>query len=170
MSLIVEDGTGLSDADSYVSVADADDYHARRANAGWTGDDGAKEAALVRATDYLDGLYRARWVGRPVMVGQGLCWPRVYAWVQNGYLPSDAVPKALVRACCEAALRELQAPGGLTPDIYPGERVISEVVGPLQTDYAPGGSPTDVLPVAVAVERLIAPLLRSASSALVMRA
>jgi hypothetical protein len=173
LALIVEDGTGLPDAMAYAAVQTADTYHRVRGNDAWLAasvSQEAKAAALTRATDYLDGLYRARWAGRPATPAQALCWPRAYAWVQGGYLPFDALPSALVRACCEAALRELQEPGGLAPDIYPGERAISEVVGPLQVDYAPGGSPTDVLPVVVAVERLIAPLLRSASGALVMRA
>lgn len=173
MDLIAETGAGLPDATTYASIAQADAYHLARRNTAWIDGsvaDDFKAAALIRATDFLDGLYRARWAGRPTTPAQALCWPRAYAWTPSGLLPSDALPAALVRACCEAALRELQEPGGLTPDIYPGERAISEVVGPLQVDYAPGGSPTDVLPVAVAVERLVAPLLRSASGALVMRA
>lgn len=170
MSLIVEDGTGLPEAESYVSVNDADAYHDARGNVAWTGDEAAKEAALRRATEYLDGLYRTRWLGQAATLAQGLCWPRAYARIPGGYLPSDALPKALARSCCEVALREIQAPGGLTPDIYPGERVTSEVVGPLEVDYAEGGSPTDVLPVIVAVERIMAPLLRSAAGSLVMRA
>ncbi len=35
MSLIVEDGTGLSTAESYISVADATTYHTDRGNATW---------------------------------------------------------------------------------------------------------------------------------------
>ncbi|KNY21588.1 DnaT-like ssDNA-binding protein [Methylobacterium sp. ARG-1] len=170
MSLIVEDGTGLPEAESYASVETADAYHQARGNAAWTGDDAAKEAALRRGTEYLDGLYRTRWLGQMSTFDQGLAWPRAYARVPGGYLPSDTLPKALVRACCEVALRELQTPGGLTPDIFPGERVVSETVDVLEVEYADGGAPTDVLPVIVAVERIVAPLLRSASGSLVMRA
>ena len=35
MSLIVEDGTGLAGAESYVSVTDADTYHDKRGNTAW---------------------------------------------------------------------------------------------------------------------------------------
>ena len=38
MALIVEDGSGVAGADSYLSVADADGHHADRGNAGWTGE------------------------------------------------------------------------------------------------------------------------------------
>lgn len=51
---LVEDGSGLATAVSYASVSDADAYHNLRGNSGWTGDDSAKQAALVRATDYVD--------------------------------------------------------------------------------------------------------------------
>jgi hypothetical protein len=170
MALDVETGVGLPDAESYASVETADAYHQARGNAAWTGDDAAKEAALRRSTEYLDGLYRTRWLGQPATPGQGLAWPRASVRAPGGFLPSDALPKALVRACCEVALRELQTPGGLTPDIFPGERVVSETVDVLEVQYAEGGAPTDVLPVIVTVERIVAPLLRSASGSLVMRA
>jgi hypothetical protein len=35
MALIVEDGTGLANAESYVSVADATTYHANIGNTAW---------------------------------------------------------------------------------------------------------------------------------------
>lgn len=176
MSLNVETGAGSPEAESYVSVADADAYHTVRENAAWAGETAAKEAALRRATEYLDGLYGSRWAGYAATLDQALGWPRAYVLAQNrvqgrvAYLPSDAVPLVIVRACCEAALRELESPGSLTPDVYPGERVVSETVDVLSVDYAPGGSPTDVLPVLVSVGRLVAPLLRSSAGALVMRA
>ncbi|UYW34472.1 DnaT-like ssDNA-binding protein [Methylorubrum extorquens] len=172
MPLIVEDGTGRADAESYASVAQADEYHQKRGTAGWTGDEAAKEAALRRATDYLDGAYRTRWLGQAAMLEQSLAWPRAFVRDERAYLPSDAVPAAVVRACCEAALRELQSPGSLAPDLFPGERVVSETVGPLSVEYADGGgSDAGAPPVLVAVDRILAPVLRSAAAAgLVLRA
>lgn len=48
--------------DSYVSVADADAYHAIRQSAeAWAAmDDAAKERALVTASDFLDANYRLK--------------------------------------------------------------------------------------------------------------
>ncbi|MBF0374875.1 MAG: hypothetical protein HQL39_15825, partial [Alphaproteobacteria bacterium] len=61
MSLIVEDGSGLSDANAYVSLAYADGYHALRGNAAWAAaGQPARESALVRATDHLDRAFRWR--------------------------------------------------------------------------------------------------------------
>ena len=42
MALIVEDGTGLANAESYVSVADATTYHTNYGNTAWT--------AIIRST------------------------------------------------------------------------------------------------------------------------
>lgn len=172
MSLIVEDGTGRADAESYATVAQADEYHQKRGNAGWAGETAGREAALRRASEYLDGAYRTRWLGKGSTPTQALAWPRAYARSGAGYLPSDAVPLAVVRACCEAALRELQNPGSLAPDLYPGERVVSETVGPLEVEYADGGgSDAGAPPVLVAVDRILAPVLRSTAAAgLVLRA
>lgn len=172
MALVVETGAGLPDAESYATLAQADEYHLKRGNAGWTGEEASKEAALRRATEYLDGAYRARWLGQGATPAQALAWPRSYVRVGWDYLPSDTVPVAVVRACCDAALREIQSPGSLAPDLYPGERVVSETVGPLEVEYADnGGSDVSAPPVLVAVDRILAPVLRSAAAAgLVLRA
>ncbi|MGY2048907.1 DnaT-like ssDNA-binding protein [Methylobacterium sp. JK268] len=172
MPLIVEDGSGLPSAESYVSVAASDAYHAARANTGWAGDDAIKEAALRRATEFLDSLFEGRWIGRPAIRGQGLCWPRQRAYDAGlTLLPANIVPRGVIRATCEAALRELQSPGSLQPDVHPGERIVSETVGPLSVEYGDQGVGGDVLPVVTIVNRLVAPLLRSVAGAgLVLRA
>ena len=74
MALVVEDGTGLSTAESYISVADADTYHSDRGNALWTGTDAVKEEALRQATEYLDATYD--WKGSISLTTQALNWPR----------------------------------------------------------------------------------------------
>lgn len=175
MAIVVEDGSGIVDAVSYATAAVADAYHSARGNSAWTGDTTAKEAALIRATTYVDGVYRLRFLGHIATLTQGLEWPRAYAWTSDrGILPSNAVPRAVIHATCECALREIEAPGSLSPDFVPGEQVVSETVGPLSVDYAgsAGSAPAgDPMPRLVAVDRLLAPLLRSgAAGGLVLRA
>ena len=172
MALIVEDGTGKSDAESFATVGAADAYHTARGNAAWTGDAAAKEAALRRATDFLEGAFRGRWPGRIAVTGQALGWPRAYAHdAEGGLLVSNAVPQAVIRACCECALRELENPGGLAPDVTPGERILQEEVGPLSVTYGDEGAGQAALPALVSVNRLLASVLKPASSAcLVVRA
>ena len=73
---VVEDGTGLSGATSYVDVEEADSYIATRPDSSWSACSGlvAKRAALMYATDWLDGRYR--WKGRVFNEEQALQFPR----------------------------------------------------------------------------------------------
>ena len=56
--MIPEDGTGLANANAYVSVEFADEYFSARGNQTWAGLGSAdKEAAIIKATDYLEAVY-----------------------------------------------------------------------------------------------------------------
>src|ERR1700756_1371902 len=78
MSLIVEDGTGLANAESYISVADATTFHNNRNNTAWAAlTTAVQEACLRKATDYMIAKYRMRWLGRRVLITQAVDWPRV---------------------------------------------------------------------------------------------
>lgn len=150
MALIVEDGTGLPDAESYISVADADAYFAARSNAAWAALAApAKEAALRKAADYIGAVYGERWKGVKLGPDQALDWPRAlverkdfrYAGL-NGftmisgryYYPSDYVPIPVARAAAELAVRA--AAETLLAD--QGGQVKSETVGPISVTYADG--------------------------------
>jgi hypothetical protein len=140
MAIVVEDGTGKPDANSYASVATADAYHADRGNTAWLAEQAAKETALVRATQYIESRYRGRWPGtRLKLRDQRLEWPRYGAFVNYGPdyvadsyvrdnslavdkwpIGTNEVPQELIDATCEAALRELAKPGQLQPDVTIG--------------------------------------------------
>ena len=60
MALITEDGTGRDDAESYVTVAYADNYATANGMTAWTGTDAVKEVALRKATQYIDTTYNFR--------------------------------------------------------------------------------------------------------------
>jgi hypothetical protein len=146
MSLVVETGAGLSTAESYVSVADADAYHAARGNTAWADLDTLeeKEPALRRATDYMLQVYRSRWKGTRMQATQALDWPRsgVYtepfmhgAVGEYPYLvPDDEVPVEIARACAKLALKATTA--DLAPDLPRATK--REKVGPLEVEYADG--------------------------------
>jgi hypothetical protein len=144
MSLIVEDGTGLATAESYISVADASTYHSNRGNAAWAAlaSDAVREQNLRKATDYMVQCYRSAWKGVRVGVVQALDWPRfnVYSdeslvgamFVFDRFLiASNVVPVEVQRACAELALKA--SAGELNPDLEQG--VVSETVGPISTTY-----------------------------------
>lgn len=132
MSLIIETGAGVTGAQSYISVADADAYHAARSNTLWTGTDSVKESYLLKAATYLDGHYRKRWKGHQVSEdAQAMEWPR---YDVKPYMSSTVIPQRLKDAQCELALRALS--GSLTVD---GESNIKrEKVDILETEYFSG--------------------------------
>ncbi|HOD09097.1 MAG TPA: hypothetical protein PKG98_13515, partial [Myxococcota bacterium] len=70
MSLVVEDGSGKSNANAYVSLEDCDGYHADMGNTAWVVDDedadniAARETAIRKATAFIDRKYNGRFRGR----------------------------------------------------------------------------------------------------------
>ena len=145
--LIVETGAGVPGAESYLSTADADAYLTARGHAAWTEQAvDAKEAALRRATDYMEAVYGSLWLFSPATEAQGLSWPRV-GWA--------GVPAPVRHACAELALRA--ALGPLLPD--QGPAVKSERVGPLLVAYQDGARQGMRF---VAVEKMLAPYLSAA--------
>jgi hypothetical protein len=118
VSLIVEDGTGKSDAESYASVTEVDSYATLTDTQDTLRDlvislwnvaaDSACEAALREATQYLDAHYFARWPGTKRTAAQALAWPR--SGVIDGYgfaIADTVIPTALKRATAELALNVL---------------------------------------------------------------
>lgn len=171
MTLIVEDGTGRADAESYASVATANSYHQARGSDAWDLlDDPAKEQALRCATDYMGQAYRMRWAGYRVSNTQALDWPRyevprpdsVSSTLGYGgfsYYASDAVPAEVQKACCELAIRA--AAGELAADL--DAPVVREKLGPIETEYAVGQRQTKKYQ---AVDALLAPLLTGSGSSM----
>ena len=98
MSLIVEDGTGLANAESLCSVADADTIHAARGNTAWAAlTTPQKEQNLRKGTDYMTGKYTTLRAGYRRLATQALDWPRedvpitglrFLQYYDNGILPA----------------------------------------------------------------------------------
>lgn len=86
MSLIVETGIGLSNADSYVSVSDSNSYISSSFFPGdWTTkSDYDKERLLKTATRYLDSFYDFK--GDKTVSSSALRWPR------SGVFDADGIP------------------------------------------------------------------------------
>lgn len=121
-----------ANANTYVLVADADAYFVARGNAAWAAaSNGVKEAALLKATQYLDSYYEYQGVKQTR--AQALQWPR--SWVSiDGYIQdAGTLPKRLTDACCELALRNISA--DIAPDIET-KLTTSETVGPISVTYA----------------------------------
>jgi hypothetical protein len=99
MANVVEDGTGLNNANAYIDVAFADSYFTDRNDAAWSGTNVEKEAFILRATDYIELVFGSRFLGVKFSDTQALSFPRLAADNQT----AEPIPLSLKKACAEYA-------------------------------------------------------------------
>ena len=133
MALIVEDGTGLATAESYISVADAEIYLDKIGDATFAAlaTVASKEAALRKAAQYLDEMFGLAWAGNRVLSTQAIDWPRQDATDDTGTaIDEDVVPQAVKDATSWLALQSITidlSPAVATPGRLTKLRVKAEV-------------------------------------------
>jgi hypothetical protein len=125
MALVLEDGTGLVNANSYTSLSAANDYLTLR------GRPVVEEVHLIQATDYIDTRWGDQFVGEPLKDTQALAFPRTQV---------TGIPKQLKIAAAEYA-SFVQSGGVLLGVVESGNIPVSEKsekVGPITetTKYA----------------------------------
>lgn len=163
MTLTVEDGSIVANADSYGTL---EDYQAYAAARGWTvrDTDEEDEQDLRRAFDVINRgwTYRGVEVDADNQVG---AWPR---YIPNGrfeyVVPSDDIPQKIIDAQFEIAHMIL---GGLDPLATIKGVVKSAGAGPARVEFLGGQGK----PRLVAVEGLLRPFIVSgAGQTAMMRA
>lgn len=97
MALTVEDGTGKTDADSYVSVDDCTTYAAAR---GYTMS-GDVEISIIKAMDYIEAQ---NFKGYKYTDEQTLQWPRGSVYIDGYSIGVDEIPAQLINALNETAM------------------------------------------------------------------
>lgn len=130
-------------ANAYIDVATFKAYHDDRGNAYGTVSDASIEAAIIKATTYLDTRFRFvgyRAAGRPTQTTE---WPRAAAF-DHDKRQVTGIPPEVQHATAEYALRALTA--AINPDPSrdaTGARLAtkSETVGPISStiSYTGGG-------------------------------
>lgn len=135
MAFIVETGSIVAGATSYLSVADLDSYWSDR-GVTLSETDAQKEAALIIATQYVD--LNNNWKGSIVSETQPRDWPRVDVYDDEGRgIRSDEIPFQLKNAVAEYAKRQLSA--DIQPDVNPDVGgVIREKVDVIEREFAEG--------------------------------
>lgn len=129
--LIVEDGSGKDDANSYVDLAYADNYFSIRNNSTWQAYNIVeRKSALIKGAAYVD---QSNFIGTKKTAIQSMQWPRYNAKVDGFLIDSTVIPKALKDAQCESSLRA--AAGEIMPDIESGS-VTEETVDVITVKYA----------------------------------
>lgn len=137
MTLIVEDGTGLANANSYASLTEANAYHDARLHAlEWTAaTDATKEKALALATTTLDAM--VVWQGDRMTGEQALAWPRSGAAFDGFEVEDDSVPAPVKRATSELA--RLLIAEDLTQDVAQNDLASLNLgKGALEIDFRNG--------------------------------
>lgn len=156
MAFVVEDGTGKTDATSFVSVADADTYFEDRGNTTWAIEPSSKkQQALITATQYVEACYQ--WAaGVRTSRTQSLSWPRLDAVDNEGYyFESDEIPQRVKDAVCELAVRALSET--LLEDTT--QKVLSEAIAfGVSVTYDPNSPQSKQFAL---VDRILAPLVMS---------
>lgn len=169
MSLTVEDGSGLSDADALISLA----YWKTYADAlGWayspTYSDTQIEQAIRRGSRYVSDAFTFK--GVKLLRAQAFAWPRYGVCDADGWpINSDEVPIQVQRAVAEASWRELQSADSLRPDVTMTDRVKSEQVGPLAVTYADASGPNAARPDVKIIRDLLRGLLAAGGGVQLVR-
>ena len=147
MSLIIENGEGLSNSESYVDESYVNAYFLKRGNTEWDSITN-KESRIVLAMDFIENNYT--YLGTKLVSTQSLSFPRLI----NG---ETVYPTSLKSAVCELALKANN--GDLLQDT--GKTTIREKVGTLEIEY---DANQDDLTSYNYVNKLLAPYLVSISS------
>jgi len=134
MALIVEDGSIVANANSYVDLTFARAYATAR-GFDLPAVDVDLEALLLRAVDYLEAK-RAKFQGtKTEPLTQTMQWPRYNVEIDCSNIDSDYIPVELKNAQSQLAV-ELNSGVDIQPTKEAGSFVIEDTVGPLTTIYS----------------------------------
>ena len=151
MALIIEDGSGVANADSLTTLAEVRAFAANR-GATVSATDATLEAQIRVAHDYLLAV-EGRLAGSRAVGGQALPFPRKGVWLFGDALPDDSIPVQVKNAIAQLVIE------GTTQDVMPstdGRVVTQETVGPISTSYANTGAAGQT-PTLPRVEAMLAP-------------
>lgn len=113
MAFVVETGAVVANANAYITVAFFRSWHVDRGITAAGADTGAYgqllvEAAIVKATDYVDKRFGVSFKGWKRQNGQSLEWPRIDVFDNSGYwIDTNTIPVNLQRAIAEYAFKAL---------------------------------------------------------------
>jgi len=150
MTLIIEDGSVVANANSYITVAQFKDWADSR---GITyGTDQEVEQGILRAMDWFE---RQFFIGNKANENQPLQWPRTEALIDGYYADATEIPKEVVTALYEATKVELDGNSQLNNE---DRRTIREQVGDISVEYAENSNNRITTPaLTFAMNRIVAP-------------
>lgn len=131
MAITVEDGSGLSNAETYATVAALKAYCDGRGYSYGSSSDTVLEQKLRIAADYINAKWRFK--GTRKVSSQAMEFPRTGCMDTSGY-EVTGVPARVANACCELAYNAISE--SLFQNLDRGGKIASESVGPISVSYA----------------------------------
>ena len=128
MAIIVENGTIVSGANSYITVSGVDNYCSAMGYTDWsTATAGTKETALLKAMRYIDGL---KWKGIKYTQDQYTSWPRDEVYdIDDRLVAYNTIPIKVIESVCEACVLSLPTSDyNVEPNISKDDYKVSESV------------------------------------------
>lgn len=137
ITLIVEDGTGVANANTYV---DDTTLIAFASDRGVTMNSTQAKAALIRAMDYLETL---SYNGMKYESAQSLQFPRSYLYLDGYLIDNDVIPNDLKKA---QMLLAIEIFNGNDPSAPITRTVEGVKVGPIDIKYSANAALTTMTP------------------------
>lgn len=135
MTIFVEDGSVVANANSYSTVVELQAFAALR-NVTLSTDNVVLEALLINSTIYLEG-FRTQYQGAMVSSTQVLQWPRSSVNVNGFDIASTVIPAQLKNAQMQSALESVSS--DLFGAVTSGASIKKEKVDSLEVEYFEGG-------------------------------
>ena len=146
MTIIVEDGTIVAGANSYVTTTELTTFATARSITLVAG----AETLLIQAMDYIESL---QYKGGKRTQDQVLQWPRVDVYIDGYYFSSESIPQQLKDGLCHYAIAVDQGTDSLQ-DVT--RQTTTETVGEISVQYkASSVSATTNIKVAATMYKLL---------------
>jgi hypothetical protein len=149
MTFIVEDGTGVDDANALITLAEYRAHFTDRGVDTSAQDDATVQAAIVVATDYIEQRWESCLLGQREHDNQCVSFPRDGICDYAGEELDGVVPKQVKRAVIEYARIAISQSLLQTPTVDESGKAVKrtrEKVGPIETETEfQDGSGIDIL-------------------------
>ena len=152
MTLVIEDGTKVTGANSYITVAEYETWVDARFGTNHTGhgDDALVERYILRAMDYFE---RQAFRGVKANEDQPLQWPRYNVAIDGYYKDATEIPDEVKTALYELTRAE-ETSDGLLNEIK--RKTKREKIGDIEVEYSDSSASRDMLPaVSQALRKLV---------------
>jgi len=138
MALVVEDGSVVAGANTYVTLAE---FKAWADDRGITyGTDAAVTQQIYRAMDYFE---RLQFIGNKANENQPLQWPRTEALIDGYYADATEIPAPVKTALYESIV--VEAAGNSELEVQ-DRKTIREKIGDIEIQYADNSENRKITP------------------------